>query len=222
MISFTVPGKPEPWRRSRTNGKRHFKDAKTRASEFRPTTNSADATESEKPSWTWDNRDIEDMYPIMSDCEWLATQNVTAIIRKGAWQDAPIMGQCEIPLNGAFSDLIDDEGSPNRRSDAAPSRSDFGRGDFDLDDDDLFSNDTSVRKTLDATMTEVIPTSELLDSKVAGSSFKSHVLHHGKYIGILTGKIAMIHINGISSEEDEAEVAEKLITLKRVLLGVRE
>lgn len=29
MISFTVPGKPEPWRRSRTNGKRHFKDAKT-------------------------------------------------------------------------------------------------------------------------------------------------------------------------------------------------
>lgn len=33
MISFTVPGKPQPWRRARTNGKRHFKDAKTKANQ---------------------------------------------------------------------------------------------------------------------------------------------------------------------------------------------
>lgn len=33
MISFTVPGKPEPWRRARKNGKRHFKDPKTVANQ---------------------------------------------------------------------------------------------------------------------------------------------------------------------------------------------
>lgn len=33
MIAFTVPGKPQPWRRSRTNGKRHFTDAKTVANQ---------------------------------------------------------------------------------------------------------------------------------------------------------------------------------------------
>lgn len=32
-ISFSIPGKPEPWRRARTNGKRHFKDAKTAANQ---------------------------------------------------------------------------------------------------------------------------------------------------------------------------------------------
>jgi Holliday junction resolvase RusA-like endonuclease len=29
VIKFTVSGKPQPWRRSRQNGKRHFTDAKT-------------------------------------------------------------------------------------------------------------------------------------------------------------------------------------------------
>lgn len=33
MIAFTVPGKPQPWRRSRTNGKRHYTDAKTVANQ---------------------------------------------------------------------------------------------------------------------------------------------------------------------------------------------
>lgn len=33
MISFTVPGKPQPWRRARTNGKTFFKDAKTKANQ---------------------------------------------------------------------------------------------------------------------------------------------------------------------------------------------
>lgn len=33
MIRFTVPGKPQPWRRARTNGKAHFKDAKTKANQ---------------------------------------------------------------------------------------------------------------------------------------------------------------------------------------------
>lgn len=32
-IHFTVPGKPQPWRRARTNGRVHFKDAKTRANQ---------------------------------------------------------------------------------------------------------------------------------------------------------------------------------------------
>lgn len=30
-ISFTIPGEPQPWRRARKNGKRHFKDPKTAA-----------------------------------------------------------------------------------------------------------------------------------------------------------------------------------------------
>lgn len=34
MISFTVPGKPQPWRRARKSGKRHFKDAKTVANQI--------------------------------------------------------------------------------------------------------------------------------------------------------------------------------------------
>lgn len=33
MIRFTVSGKPQPWRRARTNGRAHFKDAKTRANQ---------------------------------------------------------------------------------------------------------------------------------------------------------------------------------------------
>lgn len=33
MIQFTVPGRPQPWRRARTNGRVHFKDAKTRANQ---------------------------------------------------------------------------------------------------------------------------------------------------------------------------------------------
>lgn len=33
MITFTVPGKPQPWRRARTAGKVHFKDAKTKANQ---------------------------------------------------------------------------------------------------------------------------------------------------------------------------------------------
>jgi len=33
MIRFTVPGKPQPWRRARTNGRVHLKDAKTRANQ---------------------------------------------------------------------------------------------------------------------------------------------------------------------------------------------
>lgn len=33
MIAFTVPGKPQPWRRARTNGKAFFKDAKTKANQ---------------------------------------------------------------------------------------------------------------------------------------------------------------------------------------------
>lgn len=32
-ITFTVPGKPEPWRRARTHGRLHFKDAKTAANQ---------------------------------------------------------------------------------------------------------------------------------------------------------------------------------------------
>lgn len=32
-VTFTIPGKPQPWRRSRQNGKRHFKDAKTQANQ---------------------------------------------------------------------------------------------------------------------------------------------------------------------------------------------
>lgn len=30
-VSFTIPGEPQPWRRARKNGKRHFKDPKTAA-----------------------------------------------------------------------------------------------------------------------------------------------------------------------------------------------
>lgn len=33
MIRFTVPGKPQPWRRARKAGKVHFKDAKTKANQ---------------------------------------------------------------------------------------------------------------------------------------------------------------------------------------------
>jgi Holliday junction resolvase RusA-like endonuclease len=33
VIQFSVPGKPQPWRRSRTNGKRHFTDAATVANQ---------------------------------------------------------------------------------------------------------------------------------------------------------------------------------------------
>jgi Holliday junction resolvase RusA-like endonuclease len=33
VIAFTVPGKPQPWRRARTNGKSHFKDARTKANQ---------------------------------------------------------------------------------------------------------------------------------------------------------------------------------------------
>jgi Holliday junction resolvase RusA-like endonuclease len=33
MISFTIPGKPQPWRRARTNGKTFFKDARTKANQ---------------------------------------------------------------------------------------------------------------------------------------------------------------------------------------------
>lgn len=32
-FSFFIPGKPQPWRRARTNGKRHFKDAQTKANQ---------------------------------------------------------------------------------------------------------------------------------------------------------------------------------------------
>jgi hypothetical protein len=169
------------------------------------------------PSWKWDNKDIEDMFPLMSDCEWLATQNITAIVRKGAYADAPILGQCEIPLSGAFEELVSEEGEK-----LGDEYEDGG------EDDDMYGGSDTVTVTTrkNTAATTMSPEADEVDEKTSGSSFKVHVLKNGKYIGNLTGKISLVHVDGIdtskASGEDEENVAEKLIILKRSVMGLRE
>jgi len=166
---------------------------------------------SNNPCWAWDNADVEDMFPLMSDCEWLATQSITAVVRKGARVDAPILGQCEIPLSGAFEILVSEEGDKVEDDD------------FDGDDEDLYGSDTFTSRTRKATGPQTPAGGpEEVDEKTAGSHFKVQVLKNGKYIGDLSGKICMTHVDGIDEDEDEAEIAEKLVILKRTVMGLRE
>ena len=168
----------------------------------------------ERPTWSWDNRDLEDMFPVMSDCEWIATQSISAVVRRGTYAEAPIVGQCEIPLSSAFQELIRVEQEGNKND------NDQGLVDDDDDDGDGFStvNGRSSRGGLTSTGDD----DQADDGKVAGAKFRSNVLKHGKFIGNLSGRVEMTFVPGINPDEDEAEVADKLITLKRNILGLRE
>jgi len=177
----------------------------------------------ELPEWEWDNRDILDMFPFVSDCEWLGTQNIACIIRKGSHADAPILGQCEIPLSGAFADLIEE----TRGETDADEEIGIGEEDNDInDDDDFFGSRPSVTGTnftraLSTRASQVQEDNEK-NKLYVGAPFKSHMLIHGKYIGNLTGRILMKNIAGISADEDDVEISEKLVTLKQTLLGLRK
>ncbi|GMH62302.1 hypothetical protein TL16_g03448 [Triparma laevis f. inornata] len=170
---------------------------------------SAVSEQSKHPEWKWDNRDIEDMFPVVADCEWLATQSISAVVRKGTYNEAPIAGQCEIPLDKAFEDLI--KSSKNI---------DDGEAEEDEDaDDGAYSTSTGDFRT----QTTVSRASVVNDPNSSqGAPFRSHVLRNGKFLGVLSGNVSMTYIQGISEEEDEADIAEKLILLKRSIMGLRE
>ena len=201
------PDAATSWRKG-SNEKRGKSDEGL--SSMRSSTKSLAPKKNNNPQWKWDNQEVEDMFPLMSDCEWLATQNITAVVRKGAWADAPILGQCEISLSGAFEELVNDEGQ--------------NEIEYDDNDEDDFGSDshTTVGTNRKNTSVTTMLDQDETDEKTSGSYFKSHVLKNGKYIGDLTGKIAMTHISGLTSVEDEAEIAEKLIVLKRTVMGLRE
>ena len=169
------------------------------------------SSSNERPTWMWDNRDLEDMFPIMSDCEWIATQSITAVVRRGTYAEAPIMGQCEIPLSAAFQELIRREQEGNKND--SERKSMLG----DEDDDDAYSSTMAGRTSMGTRSSDVED-----DSKAAGAKFKANVLRYGKFVGSMTGRIEITFVPGINPEEDEAEVADKLVTLKRNILGLRE
>mmetsp|Transcript_17382 Transcript_17382/g.35862 ORF Transcript_17382/g.35862 Transcript_17382/m.35862 type:complete len:2102 (+) Transcript_17382:50-6355(+) len=175
----------------------------------------ADGTSLENPTWAWDNRDLEDMFPVMSDCEWIATQSITAAVRRGTHAEAPVMGQCEIPLSAAFQELIRSEQEGNK------TENEHGLLDDEDEDADAFSssivNGRSTRGT-----TSADDDFQNDDGKAAGAIFKSKVLKYGKFNGILSGRIEMTFVPGINPDEDEAEISDKLITLKRNIMGLRE
>ncbi|GMI01287.1 hypothetical protein TrST_g11737 [Triparma strigata] len=189
----------------------HKKSSKSKGNSSVSETDLADSSETvQHPEWCWDNRDIEDMFPVVADCEWLATQSISAVVRRGIYNEAPIIGQCEIPLDKAFEDLIKsskniDEGEVEEDEDA---------------DDGAYSTsaggDFRTQTTTSRASVVNIPNSS------QGAPFRSHVLRNGKYLGVLSGNVSMTYIQGISEEEDEADIAEKLILLKRSIMGLRE
>ena len=187
---------------------------------------SADSTNLPKeglPEWEWDNRDILDMFPSVSDCEWLSTQNIACVLRKGN-SDGQIMGQCEIPLSSAFADLIEET-----RRDDEEDEGGLGIGEVDdIGEGDEFFGSSMGSPSIDRTnLTKNESTrqshQDAENNKLyVGAPFKSHVLIHGKYIGNLSGRVLMKSIAGIRPDEDDAEIADKLITLKQTLLGLRK
>ena len=183
----------------------------------RPSNDKENAATLDNPTWKWDDRDIFDMFPLGGDCEWLATQSISAVIRKGTSVEGPILGQCEIPLAIAFEKLIRDD--------------DVGEEVLSDDDDDeeygaLRNTDASVSTTIGFAKKQQRRSTETAeeadDGKTPGGDFRVHALKSGKYIGDLTGKISMTVIPGIDQNEDDYEINDKVAKLEGTILGLKQ